>query len=185
MFRKAFLLSLIVGCSVFSLFGQEATPAQTEVADITMLDTNKTSTMQKELQAAADQGYRLLPNQGTWLLSAMLERKKEAVEPIEYLLLATSKSSTMQKEMNQASAEGYRFASMLGQGAEVIVAMARPKGATKPTHELKLLATVRFGTMKKEFTAEIAKGYRYVGQTYFQNWLGQVEYVAIMERPAK
>jgi hypothetical protein len=185
MFRKAFLISLIVGCSVLSLFGQEAAPAQVEVADITMLDTNKTSTMQKELQAAADQGYRLLPNQGTWLLSALLERKKEPVEPIEYLLLATSKSGTMQKEMTQAAAEGYRFASTLGQGGEVIVAMQRPKGATKQTHELKLLATVRFGTMKKEFMAEIAKGYRFVGQSYFQNWMGQIEYVAILERPVK
>ncbi|MGH2628532.1 MAG: hypothetical protein ACRDHY_17995, partial [Anaerolineales bacterium] len=95
----------------------------------------------------------------------------------------TSRSGTMQKEMAQAASQGYRFGSVLGIGGEVILAMQRKKGATAPTHEQMLLATTRIGTMEKELLAETAKGYRFVGQTLFENWMGAREFVSILERP--
>lgn len=162
--------------------GAGVTHAQAPGADYMMLDTLKTSTMQQELQNAADRGYRLLPGQGSWLLSAILQKSPEELPPIDYLLLATSKSSTMQKEMNEAAAKGYHFASVLGIGAEVVICMERRRSVTTPTHEQKLLATTKIGTMEKEMLAEVARGFRFVGQTVFTNWLG-AEYVAILERP--
>jgi hypothetical protein len=150
-----------------------------------VLDTAKTSTMQKELQDAADRGYRLVPGQGSWLLSAILEKPAGEAEPIDYLLMATSRSGTMQKEMAGAAAQGYRFASVLGIGHEVIVAMQRRKGATAQTHEQVLLATTSIGTMARELGVEVGKGFRFVGQTVFDRALGGPEYVAILERPIK
>jgi hypothetical protein len=160
-----------------------AVSAQVEPADYVLIDTMKTSTMQKELQSAADRGYRIVPGQGTWLLSALLQKPATEAEPVDYILLATAKSGTMQTEMNAAAAQGYRFASVLGIGPEVVVCMERRKGATARSHEQKLLATTKIGTMEKELLAEAAKGFRFVGQTVFTNWLGP-EYVAILERPA-
>lgn len=155
--------------------------AQDGRADYLVLDTAKTSTMQKELQEAADRGYRLVPGQGSWVLSAVLERAPQEAVDIEYLLLATSKSGTMQKEMNAASAQGYQFASVLGIGQQVIVAMQRRKGSTVRTHSQTLLATTRISTMQKELLEAATKGFRFVGQTVFEGMLG-VEYVAILER---
>jgi hypothetical protein len=155
--------------------------AQVTPPDYLVLDTAKTSTMQRELQEAADRGYRLVPGQGSWLLSAIMEKPAEEPPPIDYLLLATSKSGTMQKEMNEAASKGYRFASVLGIGPEVVICMERRRAVTARTHEQKLLATTKIGTMEKELLAEVANGYRFVGQTVFVNWLGN-EYVAILER---
>jgi hypothetical protein len=118
-------------------------------------------------------------------LSAVLEKATGELEPIEYLLLATSKSGTMQKEMDGASAQGYRFASVLGIGKEVIIAMQRKKGATTRTHQQMLLATSNISTMGREIDAKAAKGFRFVGQTVFDRVLGGPEYVSILERPVQ
>jgi hypothetical protein len=91
----------------------------------------------------------------------------------------------MQKELDDAAAKGYRFASVLGIGAEVVICVQRRPGATTRTHEQKLLATLKIGTMAKELLTEAAGGFRFVGQTVFANWLGQAEYVAILERPVQ
>ena len=146
-----------------------------------ILDTARTGDMQKQLQDAADRGYRLVSGQGSWLLSAILE-KTTAAEPIDYLLLSTKRSGTMQKELDTASTQGYRFASVLGVGKEVIIAMQRRKGTTTRTHQQVVLATSGIKTMERELLAEVAKGFRFVGQTVFDGLIS-AEYVAILERP--
>jgi hypothetical protein len=172
----------LVVCLV-SLLALSIRPAAAQGApDYRFLDTAKTSTMQLELQQAADAGYRLVPGQGSWLLSALLEKAQGDAEPIEYVLLATSRSGTMQKEMDAAAAQGYRFASVLGIGGEVIIALQRKKGSTAPTHRQVLLATTSINTMERELMAEAAKGFRFVGQTVFNRAFGGPEYVAILER---
>jgi hypothetical protein len=84
-----------------------------------LLATSKTSTMQKELQDAADAGY--IYRGQTIFQSAfggdevvvILERDKDAVNrPSEYMLLATSKTSTLQKEVQQAGERGYEIVGM-------------------------------------------------------------------------
>lgn len=163
--------------------------AQVATPEYLVLDTAKTSTMQQELQQAADRGYRLVPGQGSWTLSAVLEKGPEGAEPIEFLLLATTRSATMQTEMNDAASRGYRFASVLGiglkSGDEVIIAMQRRKGTTNPTHQQVLLAASRIRTVQKELQNEAAKGYRFVGQTLFNQLLRGYELVSILERPVQ
>jgi hypothetical protein len=182
--RASSLAAMLCVCSAVHLAPAIAA-AQAAPPDYVMLDTARTGTMQKELQDAADRGYRLVPGQGAWLLSAILEKATGDVEPIEYILLATSRSGTMQQEMTKASAAGYRFASVLGIGKEVIIAMQRAKDRTARTHEQVLLATSSIGTMEKELLGEAANGFRFVGQTVFDRPFGGPEFVAILERPAR
>jgi hypothetical protein len=79
-----------------------------------LLATQKTSTMQKELQRAADEGYSYLEQTvfetafGGREVVVIMERdpaKKERYS--SYRLLATTKTSTMQKELQEAGAQGY------------------------------------------------------------------------------
>lgn len=103
-----------------------------------LLATSKTSTMQRELQEAADAGYEykgqsIFESLGGREVVLILERDKDA-EPRawEYLLLATSKTSTMQKELTQAGRSGYDLVGMtvaetaLG-GSEVVAITRRPR----------------------------------------------------------
>ena len=81
-----------------------------------LLATSKTSTMQRELQEAADAGFEykgqtVFPTTfGGKEVVVILERDPEArTVRYEYKLLATSKTSTMQKELNEVGAAGFEF----------------------------------------------------------------------------
>jgi len=84
-----------------------------------LLATSRTSTMEKELQAAAEQGFEYRAQ--TVFKSAfngdevvcILERDKDAEAPRSaYRLLATTKTSTLQKELLQVGAAGYEVLGM-------------------------------------------------------------------------
>ncbi len=80
-----------------------------------LLATSKTSTMQKELQQAADAGFVYVGQTvfdsvfGGKEVAVILERDKEAPPSVkyEYRLIATSKTSTLQKEIAEAGQAGY------------------------------------------------------------------------------
>ena len=76
--------------------------AQVAAPNYLVLDTERTGTMQQELQEAANNGYRLVPGQGSWGPTAILEKALDP-ETIEYFLLATSKTGTLQNEMDEAA----------------------------------------------------------------------------------
>ncbi len=161
--------------------------AQTAAAEYQVLDTVKSATMQRELQQAADRGYRLVPRQGGWMLSAIVRKAPESVEPIEYFLIAAAKTTTMQREMASAAASGYRFASIVGVGREVAIVMQRNKGASTKTHEQLLLATSSVKTMERELLAEQSVGFEIVGQATFVKppIMGGNELVLFLERSAQ
>ena len=78
-----------------------------------VLATNKTSTMQKEMQEAAEAGYRFAAVMGGETSFGgkevvVLMQKTPAGTPREYRLLATSKTSTLQKELQEAADAGLR-----------------------------------------------------------------------------
>lgn len=103
-----------------------------------LLATSKTSTMQKELQAAGDRGFQhrgqtiFKKTFGTEVM-AILERDMQAETVLwDYKLLATKKTSTMQKEMLEAAADGYQFVGFTTGGTffggnEVVTIMRRPR----------------------------------------------------------
>lgn len=101
-----------------------------------LLATTKTSTLQQELQEAADAGYRVAGQTvfeslfGGKETAAILEKGGEGVERFEYKLLATSKTSTMEKELRELAEGGYQAVGLtvgktaLG-GSELVVISRR------------------------------------------------------------
>jgi hypothetical protein len=84
--------------------------------DYKVLATARTSTMQRELQQAADEGFDYCGQTifqsafGGKQVSVILERHPESGKKrIEFKLLATSKTSTMEKELREAGAAGFEF----------------------------------------------------------------------------
>lgn len=81
-----------------------------------VLATARTSTMQRELQQAAGEGFDYCGQTifqaafGGKQVSVILERQPESGKKrIEFKLLATSKTSTMEKELREAGAAGFEF----------------------------------------------------------------------------
>jgi hypothetical protein len=85
-----------------------------------VLATSKTSTLQKELQEAADAGWSAVGQTvfeslfGGKETAGILERNPEAPrgQRYEYKLLATSKTSTLEKELAQVAEQGYQAVGM-------------------------------------------------------------------------
>ena len=141
--------------------------AQVTAPDYVFLDTEKTSTLQRELQAAADNGYRLVSGYGSWGRPTVILEKVLEPDPIEYLLLATAKTGTLQDEI--AEAPRHRLTSVFEKGGEAVVVMQRAPGQADPTHEYVVLGTKRLDTMEEEFRAAAANGFKLVGQSHYNN----------------
>lgn len=103
-----------------------------------LLATSKTSTMQRELQDAADAGYDFVGQTvfeslfGGKEVAVILERDRESTSRprFEYRLLATKRTSTLQKELDEAGAAGFASLAMtVGEtaigGSELVVIMRR------------------------------------------------------------
>lgn len=188
-------LALLLFAASSAAADKSAAPA---LVDFRVLATNKTSTMQKELNQLAAGGYRLQGVMGgetlfggsevVAVMSRDLDAKPEA--RYEYVLLATNKTSTMQREMSQAASGGYRyrgqtvFSTLFG-GREVVVIMERDRQAAEGAFEYRLQATGKTSTLEKELKEVGAEGYTLSGLTVGQTAFGGSELVAIMERPAR
>jgi hypothetical protein len=104
-----------------------------------LLATQKTGTMQKELQAAGDEGFEYKGQTvfktafGGQEVVCILERDLDKqAERWEYKLLATKKTGTMQKELSQVAEEGYIFVGVTvaetSFGGNEVVTITRHKG---------------------------------------------------------
>ena len=100
-----------------------------------LLATTRTGTMQKELNEAAAEGYRLIPSTmmaKSGFLSAeivmVLEKSPNSAPRYEYKLLATSRTSTLQKEVTEAKNEGYLIVGMVSRGEHMVVMERERKG---------------------------------------------------------
>jgi len=187
--------TFILFCVGIMLTLQISVIAQTQYK---VLTTKKTSTMQKEMQEAADGGYRFegvsggkTSFGGSEVLIVM--SKKSDVDTsgrFQYKLLATSKTSTMQKEIQETGDNGFEykgqavFDTFIG-GDEVVVIMEKDTKAEPKKLEYKLFATKKTSTMQKEINEGSAAGYEYVGVTVGQTLIGGSEVVIIMRRDAK
>jgi hypothetical protein len=105
-----------------------------------LLATNKTSTMQKEMQEGSDAGFQYVGQTvfesafGGKEVVCILERDRSVASPPKYAyrLLATTKTSTMEKELKEAGDAGYVVVGMtvaktaVG-GKEIVAITRRPK----------------------------------------------------------
>ncbi len=158
-----------------------------------LLATNKTSTMQKEMNEAADNGFRFAGVMGgdTAIggkeVVAIMTRSGAARPGFEYRLLATTKTSTMQKEMQEAGDAGFEyrdqtvFGSMFG-GDEVVAILEHNRDTTATSYEYRLLATKKTSTMQKELNEAGEAGFEFVGLTVSKTAIGGSEVVVITRR---
>ncbi|HBY61214.1 MAG TPA: hypothetical protein DEH78_15435 [Solibacterales bacterium] len=161
--------------------------------DYRVLATTKTSTMEKELNEAAEAGFVFSGVMGgeaafggKEVIVVMSKRAGETNGPRRYKLLATNKTSTLEKEMQAAGAEGFDycgqtvFESVFG-GREVAVILER-NPAKDSRFEYKLLATSRTSTMQKELKEAGEAGYSFLGVMVGKTAFGGAEVVSILRR---
>lgn len=165
--------------------------AQTNV-EYRVLATNKTSTMQKEMQEAAEAGFRfgdVMGGDTAFGGSEVVVIMVRDGEPggYDYRLLATNKTSTMQKELQEAGDAGYDyrgqtvFKSAFG-GKEVVAILEKAPDAKIVRYEYRLLATKKTSTMQKELSEAGEQGFGFVGLTVAKTLVGGDEVVAILRR---
>ena len=160
-----------------------------------LIAANRTSTMQKELQAAGSAGFRFAAVMGGDTafggkeVVVVMQKPASSTDRFDYLLLATSKTSTMQREMQEAGDAGFLY---VGQtvfeaafrGEEVVSVFER-RGGSAPAekYEYRLLATNKTSTMQKELQDAGAAGFQIVGMTVGKTVGGGDEVVSILRRP--
>jgi len=163
--------------------------------DYLVLATKRTSTMQKELNQAAIEGFKfagVMGGQtafgGSEVVVIMARDKALETKPrYEYKLLATNKTSTMQKELQQAGDAGFEykgqtvFETSFG-GKEVVVILERDPDAKIVPYEYKLLATSKTSTMQKELAEAAKEGFVFVGLTVAETAFGGNELVTILRK---
>jgi hypothetical protein len=190
----AFLSIIVVGAlgSGQRLTAQEPS---TEGYDYLLLATNRTSTMQNEMQEAAESGYAFVgvmggdTSFGGSEVVVVMQRQADSVPRFEYRLLATSKTSTMQKELQEAGDAGFHFRgqTVFGTtfgGDEPVVILERDIDVTDPAlFEYHLLATKKTSTMQDEVREAGAAGFEFVGVTVASTRFGGDEIVTILKRP--
>ena len=166
--------------------------------DYRLMATTKTSTMEKEINQAAQAGFVFGGAMGgessfggKEVLVVML-KDTEASKPAsrQYKLLATSKTGTMQKELQRAGDEGFAycgqtvFESTFG-GKEVAVILERDLTVKAQRIEYKLLATSRTSTMEKELKQAGEAGFKFLGVVVGQTAFGGKEVVSILQKVEK
>ena len=162
--------------------------------DYRLLATSKSSTAEKELNAAAADGYSFSSVMGGQTgvggreVIVVVTKKNDAPPGNkEYKLLATSRTSTMQKELDQAGNDGFDycgqtvFQSAFG-GKEVSVILERNPTSKKGRIEFKLLATTKTSTMEKELKQAGEAGFEFLDVMVGNTAVGGKEVITLLRR---
>jgi hypothetical protein len=183
-------------CAVIALAAAAdvgAREQRSSAVEYRVLATTKTSTMEKELNEAADAGFHFDAAMGgdTAIggseVVVIVARSGDARPRYAYRLLATSKTSTMQKELQEAADAGFEyrgqtvFKSVFG-GEEVVCILERDRSDTPHRSEYKLVATTKTSTLQKELNEVGEQGYVVLGMTVAKTAMGGKEVVAITKR---
>ena len=131
------------------------------------LGTSKVSTMEREINQAAKEGYRLYFCASTLIALMYKEPGVSGPAPFEYKLLATHKTGTMQKELSEHGRLGYKYlatTSGLGGLTTVLERDLRPE-EKESRRNYKLIATRREKTTQTEITDALAAGYQLLDLT--------------------
>lgn len=166
--------------------------AQSKPVEYRVLATTRTTTMEKELNQAAESGFRFQTIMGGETAAGGKEAvcvmtRTDAKGRFRYKLLATNRTSTMQQEMQLAADDGFEykgqtvFESLLG-GREVVIIMELDQDHPATGWNYRLLATNRTSTMEKELGEMGSLSYQIVGMTVGQTITGGRELVSITRR---
>jgi hypothetical protein len=190
---RRIVLALTLAATSLTASAQQPAQLSTDLIEYKLLATNKTSTMQKELNEIAGGGYRFTGVMGGDTafggseVVVVMQKAAGDVARFEYKLLATNKTSTMQKEIGEAGAAGFAycgqtvFDTSFG-GREVVVILERDLNDKSARYDYRLLATNKTSTMQRELAGAGADGYRFVGVTVGSTAFGGSEVVSILCR---
>lgn len=189
------LLTAVIGMSAAAMELPVRTPIASDLSPDTfrVLATNQTSSIEKELNEAAAQGYTFEAMMAGATLGGdevvVVMSRPKALEPrrVRYKVLATSKTSTMQRELDAMGAFGYRY---MGQsvaktafgGKEAIVILERDLGDRNGQYSYRLLATKRTSTMQKELNELAGQGFEVNDVTVAKTTFGGEEVITILSR---
>ena len=157
---------LLIGAAL-ALLGAPMQGAGEAQPTYLLLATTQTSTMQKELDEASAQGYRVVtgsPTSGTEM-AVFLEKSARLPGPYRYKVLATSRTGTMLEELNEAAAEGFRLvpSTMIAKkqrfGSVEVVVLLELGPKVEKRYEYKLLATSKTSTLQKEVSEAQEAGF--------------------------
>jgi len=179
--RKIFSL-ILVFClsSVCTLLGNDLDIGERYA----LLATTRTNTMQKEMSAAAELGFRIQmagPTRGNEIV-ILMEKLATPGNPYRYKLLATTRTGTMEKELNEAGEAGFRIIpqTLISKkrpfGSDEIVVVLENAPDSSAHFKYRLLATRRTSTMEEEILEAEEAGYVLVGIC------SRDEHVSIMEK---
>ncbi|MEJ7608741.1 MAG: hypothetical protein WKF37_21335 [Bryobacteraceae bacterium] len=158
-----------------------------------LLGTTKTSTMDKEMNEAAQAGFEFMSVMGGETafggkeVVTVMGRRADAPAQKSYKLLAANKTGTLEREMQSVAEEGFEykgqtvFESAFG-GREVSVIMERDKAAPQRKSIYKLLATSKTSTMEKEMKDAGSQGFVVLGMTVAKTAFGGSEVICIMRQ---
>lgn len=115
------------GTEMAIFLSREATPENPY--KYKLLATTRTGTMQKELNEAAAEGFRLLPRTmiakqqilGPVEIVLVLEKPPTVEKQYDYKLLATTLTGTLQKEVTEAQQAGYVIVGMVSRGEHMVI----------------------------------------------------------------
>ena len=179
------------------LGGQHRLAAQEQrpvAYDYLLLATNRTSTMQEEMQKASDSGYAFVGVMGGETsfggseVVVVMQREPDSEPRFEYRLLATSRTSTMQREMQEAGDAGFEyrgqtvFGTTFGGDEPVVILERNRDSANGDLFEYRLLATTQTSTMQDELREAGLAGFNFVGVTIASTRFGGDEIVTILKR---
>jgi hypothetical protein len=148
-----------------------------------ILSTSKTTTLQKEIDEATVEGFRILATTGRGGGQVVLMRRSAPKEEdFRYRVLGTTKIDTMEKELNEAAAAGYCFlpGTMLARNRafgipELVAFLERPPESSREC-EYRVLGTSRTGKMQEELVVLEEEGFKLVDITQAS------ELAAVLER---
>ena len=190
-------MKLVQGIVLCAAFVVLSSPARAQKYDYRLLATSRTSTMEKEMNQAAEAGYvfgSVMGGEtgmgGKEVVVVMTKSTEAAASKKVYKLLATSRTGTMQKELQQAGDEGFDycgqtvFASAMG-GREVAVILERDPVSGPKRVEFKLLATSRTSTMQKELNQAGEEGFQFLAVMVGKTAFGGSETISILKKVPK
>src|SRR3954470_15035586 len=87
-----------------------------------LLATSRTSTMEKEINDMAREGYQLAgtmggdTHQGEIIVTMRKSSNGDDKDRFQYKLLATQRTGTMERELQEAADQGYEYAGVMARG---------------------------------------------------------------------
>jgi hypothetical protein len=182
--------------SLLTLAGALLSAADTKF-DYRVLATNKTSTMENEINAAAAEGYVFAgvmgggsAFRGNQMVAVMKKDLNNPATGRKYKVLATVKTSTLEKELNEAGKNGFAYCgqtiySTTFGGREVALVLEYSPENKGTRIEYKLAATARTSTMQKELSPAGDQGFLFQGVVIGRTVLGGSEVISILQKPIR